>query len=169
MKKLSKIVALLLAGALTMLMFTACGGGGGGSFGQRMPEDEEKAFKNFMSEAQASKVTENDKSLQAVADGYLQKDLNSRFDFLGAKLVCKVHVDGKDQEHLTITVTALYDYGIVVNKILTKIQEEVGRELPGTNVDVKGNGSWTKLGVVVRSDGTHSYIAIAFQIRNPNK
>ena len=26
MKKLSKIVALLLAGALTMLMFTACGG-----------------------------------------------------------------------------------------------------------------------------------------------
>lgn len=30
MKKLSKIVALLLAGALTMLLFTACGGGGGG-------------------------------------------------------------------------------------------------------------------------------------------
>lgn len=29
MKKLSKIVALLLAGALTMLLFTACGGGGG--------------------------------------------------------------------------------------------------------------------------------------------
>ena len=27
MKKLSKIVALLLAGALTMLLFTACGGG----------------------------------------------------------------------------------------------------------------------------------------------
>ena len=169
MKKLSKIVALLLAGALTMLLFTACGGGGGGSFGQRMPEDEEKAFKNFMSKAQASKVTENDKSLQAVADGYLQKDLNSRFEFLDAKLVCKVHVDGKDQEYLTITVTALYNYGIVVNKILTKIQEEVGRELPGTNVDVKGNGSWTKLGVVVRSDGTHSYIAVAFQIDNPNK
>ena len=30
MKKLSKIVALLLAGALTMLLFTACGGNGGG-------------------------------------------------------------------------------------------------------------------------------------------
>ena len=28
MKKLSKIVALLLAGALAMLMFTACSGGG---------------------------------------------------------------------------------------------------------------------------------------------
>lgn len=169
MKKLSKIVALLLAGALTMLLFTACGGGGGGGFGHRDQDKEDEAFGKFTSMAQAGSVKENDKSLQAVADGYLQKDLNSRVDFLDAKLVCKVHVDGKDQEYLTITVTALYDYGIVVNKILTKIQEEVGRELPGTNVDVKGNGSWTKLGVVVRSDGTHSYIAVAFQIDNPNK
>lgn len=169
MKKLSKIVALLLAGALTMLLFTACSGGGGGGFGHRDQDKEDEAFGKFKGMTQASNVTENNKSLQAVADGYLQKDLNTRFEFLDAKLVCKVHVDGKDQEYLTITVTALYDYGIVVNKILTKIQEEVGRELPGTNVDVKGNGSWTKLGVVVRSDGTHSYIAVAFQIDNPKK
>ena len=169
MKKLSKIVALLLAGALTMLLFTACGGGGGSSFGQRMPDDEKEAFKNFTSKAQASNVTENDKSLQAVADGYLQKDLNSRVDFLGAKLVGKVHVDGKDQEYLTITVTGNYEYGYIVNTILNEIQEKVGKEIPGTKVDVKGNGSWTKLGVVVRSDGTHSYIAVAFQIENPNK
>lgn len=162
MKKLSKIVALLLAGALTMLLFTACGGGGGA-------DEEDKAFNRFTSTVQAaSGLTENDKSLQAVADGYLQEDLNSRFEFLDAKLVGKVRVDGKDQEYLTITVTALYDYGIVVNKILTKIQEEVGRELPGTKVDVNRKGSWTKLGVVVRADGTHSYIAVAFQIENPN-
>lgn len=168
MKKLSKIVALLLAGALTMLLFTACSGGGGGSFGQRKQEDEDKAFDKFKGMAQASSVTENDKSLQAVADGYLQKDLNSRVDFLGAKLVGKVHVDGKDQEYLTITVTGNYEYGYIVNTILNEIQEAVGRELHGTKVDVKGDGSWTKLGVVVRSDGNHSYIAVAFQIRNPN-
>ena len=169
MKKLSKIVALLLAGALTMLLFTACGGGGGGSFGQRMPEDEEKAFKNFMSEAQASKVTENDKSLQAVADGYLQKDLNTSVEILGAKLVGKVHVDGKDQEYLTITMTGRYEYGFVVSRILTEIQEEINKKWPETKVNVSGRGSWTKLGVVVRSDGTHSYIAVAFQIDNPKK
>lgn len=168
MKKLSKIVALLLAGALTMLLFTACSGGGGGSFGQRKQEDEDKAFNKFKGMAQASSVTENDKSLQAVADGYLQKDLNSSIEILGAKLVGKVHVDGKDQEELTITVTGSYKYGYIVNTILNEIQEAVGKELPGTNVDVKGNGSWTKLGVVVRSDGNHSYIAVAFQIRNPN-
>lgn len=168
MKKLSKIVALLLAGALTMLLFTACsGGGGGGSFGQRVPEDEEKAFKDF--KAQASSVTENDKSLQAVADGYLQKDLNSSVEFFGAKLVGKVHVDGKDQEYLTITMTGRYEYGFVVSRILTEIQEEINKKWPETKVNVSGRGSWTKLGVVVRSDGTHSYIAVAFQIDNPNK
>ena len=169
MKKLSKIVALLLAGALTMLLFTACSGGGGGSFGQRKQEDEDKAFDRFKGMAQASNVTENDKSLQAVADGYLQKDLNSSIKILGAKLVGKVHVDGKDQEELTITVTGKYEYGLIVTTILNEIQEAVGRELPGTNVDVKGNGSWTKLGVVVRTDGTHSYIAVAFKIKNPKK
>ena len=169
MKKLSKVVALLLAGALTMLLFTACGGGGGGSFGHRDQDKEDEAFGKFTSKAQASNVTENDKSLQAVADGYLQKDLNSSVEFFGAKLVGKVHVDGEDQKYLTITMTARYDYGFIVTKILTEIQEEVGKELPGTKVNVKGNGSWTKLGVVVRSDGTHSYIAVAFQIRNPNK
>lgn len=168
MKKLSKIVALLLAGALTMLLFTACsGGGGGGSFGQRVPEDEEKAFKDF--KAQASNVTENDKSLQAVADGYLQKDLNTSVEILGAKLVGKVHVDGKDQEYLTITMTGRYEYGFVVSRILTEIQEEINKKWPETKVNVSGRGSWTKLGVVVRSDGTHSYIAVAFQIDNPNK
>ena len=118
---------------------------------------------------QASSVKENDKSLQAVADGYLQKDLNSSVEFFGAKLVGKVHVDGEDQKYLTITMTARYDYGFIVTKILKEIQEEVGKELPGTNVNVSGKGSWTNLGVVVRSDGNHSYIAVAFKIANPNK
>ena len=169
MKKLSKIVALLLAGALTMLLFTACGGGGGGSFGHRDQDKEDEAFGKFTSKAQASNVTENDKSLQAVADGYLQKDLNSSVEFFGAKLVGKVHVDGQDQKYLTITMTARYDYGFIVTKILTEIQEEINKKWPETKVNVSGKGSWTKLGVVVRSDGTHSYIAVAFQIDNPNK
>lgn len=74
----------------------------------------------------------------------------------------------RKKEYLTITVTGKYDYGLIVSTILNEIQRAVGRELPGTKVDVKGNGSWTKIGVVVRTDGTHSYMAVAFQIRNPD-
>ena len=166
MKKLSKIVALLLAGALTMLLFTACsGGGGGGSFGHRDKDEEDRAFGKFTSMTQASGLTVNDENLQAVADGHLQKDLNSS---VGAKLVGKVHVEGEDQKELTITVTGSYKYGYIVNTILNEIQEEVGKKISGTKVDVKSNGSWTNLGVVVRTDGTHSYIAVAFKVKNPN-
>lgn len=152
-----------------MLLFTACSGGGGGSFGHRDKDEEDRAFGKFTSMAQASSVTENDKSLQAVADGHLQKDLNSSVEIFGAKLVGKVHVEGEDKEELTITVTGSYKYGYIVSTILNEIQEEVGKQISGTKVDVKGKGSWTKLGVVVRSDGTHSYIAVAFQIDNPKK
>ena len=168
MKKLSKIVALLLAGALTMLLFTACSGGGGG-FGHRDKDEEDRAFGKFTSMTQASGLTVNDENLQAVADGHLQKDLNSSVKIFGAKLVGKVHVEGEDKEELTITVTGKYEYGLIVNTILNEIQDAVGKKLPETNVDVKGNGSWTKLGVVVRTDGTHSYIAVAFKVKNPNK
>ena len=168
MKKLKKFAALLLVGVMALALLTACGGGGG-SFGHRDQDKEDEAFGKFTSMTQASSVKENDKSLQAVADGYLQKDLNSSVEFFGAKLVGKVHVDGEDQKYLTITMTARYDYGFIVTKILKEIQEEVGKELPGTNVNVSGKGSWTNLGVVVRSDGNHSYIAVAFQIRNPKK
>lgn len=34
-------------------------------------------------------------------------------------------------------------------------------------VHVEGKGSWTKLGVVVKSDSSHSYMAVAFRIHNP--
>ena len=144
MKNLKKFAALLLAGAMALLMLTACGGGGG-DFGKRDPDAEDKAFNRFTSMTQAS------------------------IEILGAKLVGKVHVEGKEKEYLTITVTGRYDYGLIVSAILNEIQSAVGKELPGTKVDVKGNGSWTKIGVVVRTDGTHSYMAVAFQIKNPKK
>ena len=137
-------------------------------FGKRDPDAEDEAFNRFTSTTQASGLKENDKSLQAVAEGHLREDLNSSIEILGAKLVGKVHVEGKEKESLTITVTGRYDYGFIVATILNDIQSAVGKELPGTKVDVKGNGSWTKIGVVVRTDGTHSYIAVAFQIRNPD-
>lgn len=55
MKNLKKFAALLLAGAMALLMLTACGGGGG-DFGKRDPDAEDKAFNRFTSTAQASRM-----------------------------------------------------------------------------------------------------------------
>ena len=111
MKKLSKIVALLLAGALTMLLFTACGGGSG-NYGTRDADKEASLFTLVKGSRQASaQVTANDPTLCETADRHLKEDLNSSVDFLGANLVANVHVDGEEGQYLIITATANYTGG----------------------------------------------------------
>lgn len=168
MKNLKKFVALLLAGVMAMVMLTACGGG--------TVTDEQKqelAYKRISGSKQvnSASVTENDKELQRIAEGHLQEDLNGSVDFLGAKWVAGFHVDGKKDKYLTITATSSYKAGYFITKLLDGLQAWVGsEELPDTNVNLKANGSWTKLGVVVKTDPNtkQSYMAIAFQIANPN-
>ena len=168
MKNLKKFVALLLAGVMAMVMLTACGGG--------TVTDEQKqelAYKRISGSKQVNSatVTENDKELQRIAEGHLQEDLNGSVDFLGAKWVAGFHVDGKKDKYLTITATSSYKAGYFITKLLDGLQAWVGsEELPDTNVNLKANGSWTKLGVVVKTDPNtkQSYMAIAFQIANPN-
>lgn len=168
MKNLKKFVALLLAGAMAMVMLTACGGG--------TVTDEQKqelAYKRISGSKQvnSASVTENDKQLQQIAEGHLQEDLKGSVDFLGAKWVAGFHVDGKKDKYLTITATSSYKAGYFITKLLDGLQAWVGsEELPDTNVNLKANGSWTKLGVVVKTDPNtkQSYMAIAFQIANPN-
>ena len=169
MKKLSKIVALLLAGAMAMVMLTACSGGG------TVTDDEkqELAYKRISGSKQVDQasVTENDKELQRIAEGHLQEDLKGSVDFLGAKWVAGFHVDGKKDKYLTITATSSYKAGYLITMLVDHLQDWVGKEeLPDTNVNLNAKGSWTKLGVVVRTDPKtkQSYMAIAFQIANPN-
>lgn len=168
MKNLKKFVALLLAGVMAMVLFTACSGG--------TVTDEQKqelAYKRISGSKQvdAASVTENDRELQAVAEKYLQQDLKGSVDFLGAKWVAGFHVDGKKEEYLTITATSSYKAGYLVTMMLDHLQDWVGgKELPDTNVNLNAKGSWTKLGVVVKTDPDtkQSYMAISFKIANPN-
>lgn len=168
MKMLKKLAALILAATMVLVLFTACGGDGG-STGTREPDKEAKAFATFSkNDRVAAEVNVNDPQLQAVAEKYLDEDLRAKVDFFGASFFGKVHVEGKEEEYLTITVTTRYDYGSFLTKILKAVESEINREV-GTNVNVNGNGSWTKLGLVVKSDNSHSYMAVAFQIKNPKK
>lgn len=162
MKKLSKIIALLLAGAMAMLMFTACSGGGG----SEDKEAEEKVMSQIRGKSTSTANLQNDKDLQKVAAAHLDEDLKGGISIFGHELIGKVHVEGKDKEYLTITVTANYTYtDTLLSAILTQISKKVSTD---ANVDIQQSGNWSKVGVVVKTSNTKSYVGIAFQIRNPN-
>lgn len=82
MKKLSKIVALLLAGALTMLLFTACSGGTGNdaatakfeasveqAYMAKLNEELNTKFKKYV----AIKELKNDDAIKNLAVDYIGK------------------------------------------------------------------------------------------------
>ena len=67
MKKLSKIVALLLAGALTMLLFTACGGTGNGATTAEFEAKVEQAYMAELNKVLREKF-KNDEEFENNAD-----------------------------------------------------------------------------------------------------
>ena len=129
MKNLKKFAALLLAGAMALLMLTACGGGG--EVGERVPEAESNLFDRYANSSQASNIKENNKSLQAIADGHLQKDLNTDISiFGGPRLVADVHLDGVEDRYLIVTVTANYIGGPLDEAALAFVETLIGKKLP---------------------------------------
>ena len=154
MKKLSKIVALLLAGALTMLLFTACGGGGGG-------QTEEQKVLAQISHEKGVQVT-NDAELRAVAERNLNEDLNAQFKILGYAGAFKFHTDTLEND-LVITITARYDYkDTLLSDVLNRISNYVDT---GHNASVKQDGNWSNIGVVVKSNNEQSYIGISIRLK----
>lgn len=154
MKKLSKIVALLLAGALTMLLFTACGGGGGG-------QTEEQKVLAQISHEKGVQVT-NDAELRAVAERNLNEDLNAQFKILGYAGAFKFHTDTLEND-LVITITARYDYkDTLLSDVLNRISNHVDT---GHNASVKQDGNWSNIGVVVKSNNEQSYIGISIRLK----
>ena len=154
MKKLSKIVALLLAGALTMLMFTACGGGGGS------PTEEQKVLAQI-SQEKGVQVT-NDAELREVAERNLNEDLNAQFKILGYAGAVNFHTDTLGDD-LVITITARYDYqDTLLSYVLKRISEHVDTD---HNASVKQDGNWSNIGVVVKSNNEQSYIGISICLK----
>ena len=156
MKKLSKIVALLLAGALTMLMFTACGGGGSST-----NKAEEQKVMGQISKEKSVQVA-SDAELRAVAERNLNEDLNAKFKILGYAGAFNFHTDRLGDD-LVITITARYDYkDTLLSDVLNRISNYVDTD---HKASVKQDGNWSNIGVVVQSNNEQSYIGISIRIK----
>ena len=168
MKKLSKIVALLLAGAMAMVMLTACTGGGNGPNTPGNSKEQEMMEK-ITSSSQGKGIKENDPDLYKTALSDLNADFKTQSE-KGGKFKGDLRVRGTDpaQEYVTITVTADYKFGQLITNLLSFISANIGSKYPGTNVDFKANNSWSKAAVVVRSNEYGTYVAVAIQVKNLN-
>lgn len=167
MKNLKKFVALLLAGVMAMVMLTACSGGNGSNL-----KEDTKAEDEVLSKYSTSTVAaKNDRALKAEAEKFLNEKLDVSGSIFGYKFVLGYDVKGKNdanQKYLTVLVAANVTYK---DTLLGAILDEISRKInTDTNVNINQNGNWTKIGVVVKTDinTKQSYMAIAFQIRNPN-
>lgn len=169
MKKLSKIVALLLAGALTMLLFTACGGGGGGS-SMSENKDVETEVMGLIQNRKGAASLQNDSDMQKIAAAKLDEDLKGAFDVFGYQFKGNVHVEGENEQYLIVTVTANYLFeGTLLNKLLKQI-ENSDKVSSGIKANINQSGKWSKVGVVVMTNTSNkqSFVAITFKIENPN-
>lgn len=167
-KKLSKIVALLLAGAMAMVMLTACSGGGNTGNMKEDTKTEDEVLSKYSTSTVAAK---NDRALKAEAEKFLNDKLDVSGSIFGYKFVLGYDVKGRNdenQKYLTVLVAANVTYK---DTLLGAILDEISRKInTDTNVNINQNSNWTKIGVVVKTDinTKQSYMAIAFQIKNPN-
>ena len=168
MKKLSKIVALLLAGAMAMVLFTACTGDGGAPEAPGNPKEQEM-MQTIKQSSQGKGIKENDPGLYQTALADLNTDIEAHSK-KGGVFVGDIRVRGTNpaQEYVTITVTADYKVGQFLTNLLDFISANIGIKYPGTKVDFKTDSSWSKAAVVVRSDRYGTYVAVAIQVKNLN-
>ena len=163
MKNLKKFVALLLAGVMAMVMLTACSGGGNSS---NLKEDTEAEAKVLGKYSTSTTSVDNNKALKAEAEKFLDEKINASVGIGGYKFVLGGDVKGQKDAYLTVIVAANFSYNdTLLSGILNEISKKVNTD---TNVDIKQNGAWTDIGVVVKGDSKNSYMAVAFKIKNPN-
>ena len=160
MKKLKKFAALLLVGVMALALLTACGGGGG-------PTEEQKVLAQISQEKGVQAT--NDAELRAVAERHLKEQLNGAFQLGNHKFVGDVDVEGEKDDYLIITVTAKYTYSDTLLSSLLKTIESSTKVSNKVNANVKQNGTWSNVGVVVITDNEQSYIGLSIRVKNPKK
>ena len=169
-KLIGKIVALLLAGAMAMLMFTACSGGGGSADTQK----EEAIRKQLGTKTEAVKLCDNDGKVKNDSKLYketaelLDARIKAETSAFGILLV-DFDVKGVNpaEQYVTVTLSADYKTAGLVAGFVNLITEKLGK-IDATNSNVKLDTEWAKAAVVVRTNEKGSYAAIAIQVKNLN-
>lgn len=159
MKNLKKFAALLLVGAMALLMLTACGGGGSAN-----KTEEQKVMEKIGSQKNVQ-VT-NDAELRAIAEAHLDEDLKIVWKLGNHAFGGHVYVNNLGDD-LVITVTAKYDYeDTLLSDILFRLSNYIDTKV---DASVNQSGIWSKVGVVIKHNETQSYIGIAIRVKNPHK
>ena len=162
MTKLRKLTALLPAGALTLLLLTACSGGGGSSGPEAQAEANVMwAINNDRANSRAAPLS-NDPDMQRIAQKKLANaDLDA--DLNGSIGKYKFYNDVKyDRETSTLTLIAQYDYQN------TKLEDLIGCITEGnksSNLNFNHSSKWTKVGVAAKIHNGKTYIAITLQVK----
>lgn len=162
MTKLSKLTALLLAGALTLLLLTACSGGGGSSGPEAQAEAEVmRAINNDRANGRAAPLS-NDPDMQRIAKKKLA-NTNLDADLNGSIGRYKFYHDVKyDEKTSTLTLIAQYDYQN------TKLEDLIGcitQNNEASKLKFDHSSNWTKVGVAAETYRGKTYIAITLQVK----
>ena len=162
MTKLRKLTALLLTGALTLLLLTACSGGGGSSGPEAQAEAE--VMRAIRSNSSTASLT-NDDGMRTVANARLDDldhELELKGDVLGYKLFNKVQTNwDADKQNATLTLVAKYDYN---DTTLQKIIDQIRGSNQDKALDFALNGNYTKAGVAARIIRGQTYVAISLRV-----
>lgn len=155
MKKLSKLVALLLAGAMAMLLLTACGGGSGEN------TQAEAAYMKAVNAKRGSSMQslDNDAALRVEANKQLEAVIKAG-NYSGLASVKPIrNAEGKITG-MTTVVKCDYDE-TALEEFFTKY------DFGNSNININSAGLWSKVGVVVRVVNDQTYIAVSVEFRNP--
>lgn len=158
MTKLRKLTALLLAGALTLLLLTACSGGGSSGPKAQAEAEVMRAIRSNPS----TKNLEYDVDMCDIAKDELAKtDLDTELKgYIGGYGVYhKVNIDSRNS---TLTLIAQYDYQN------TKLEDLIGcitRNKEASNLKFDLSSNWTKVGVAAETYQGKTYIAITLQVK----
>lgn len=158
MTKLRKLTALLLTGALTLLLLTACSGGGSS-------DPKAQAEAEVMGAIRSNSSTKNleyDVGMCNIAKDELGKtnlDTELKGSIGGYGVYHKVKID---REKSTLTLIAQYDYQN------TKLDDLIGcitNNNEASNLNFNLSSKWTKVGVAATTHNGKTYIAITLQVK----